>query len=227
MKMFNMMLAIAICASATVSQAQTPAAAPAAPTDVYNVMFVKAAPGQAAALAKQLQQPDPKNPMASHYLLLRHQEGADWDYCLIQHVGPKGTVDITPPPTGAEPATRAWHDDTFVSGPSWSEFQRLMGMTGDQSTNGVYVVGVHRAVPGHREQLVQALGQRAPNAKVANNRLTMTHLEGGSWQLLTLDRYNSWQDFGADRTNAAGGTGWLDVRQHSAYHTDTIADRVR
>lgn len=226
MRTFHFMLAVAICASATVSQAQTPA--PAAPTDVYNVMFVKAAPGQAGALAKQLQQQDPKDPMASHYLLLRHQEGADWDYCLISHAGPKGSVEITPPPPGAEPPTRAWHDDTFVSGPSWPEFQRLMGLTGDQSGNAVYVVGVHRAVPGHREQLVQALSRPAPSSKIALNSLTMTHLEGGSWQLLTIDRYNSWQDLGADRTaNAAGGEGWLDIRQHSAYHTDTIADRVR
>ena len=53
------------------------------------MLFAKAAPGQAAALAKQLQEPDPKDPMAAHFILLRHQEGADWDYCLIQHVGAK------------------------------------------------------------------------------------------------------------------------------------------
>jgi hypothetical protein len=40
-------------------------------------MFVKAQPGQAAALAKELQQQDPKDPIASHFVLLRHQEGDD------------------------------------------------------------------------------------------------------------------------------------------------------
>ncbi|MDQ3347681.1 MAG: hypothetical protein M3545_06915 [Acidobacteriota bacterium] len=231
MKSLHVLLAAALCASVTAAEAQTPPAVPppgGAATDVYNVMFVKAAPGQAAALEKQLQQQDPKDPMASHFLLLRHQEGADWDYCLIHHVGPKGSVEITPQPQGPEPATRAWHDDTFVSGPAWPEFQRLMGLTGDQSGNAVYVVGVHRAVPGHREQLVQALSQPAPSSKVTVNSLLMTHLEGGPWQFLTVDRYNSWQDFGLDRTaNPAGGQGWLDSREHSAYHTDTIADRVR
>ncbi len=228
MQPFHFLLALAMCASATLSQAQTPPAAQAPLTDVYNVMFVKAAPGQAAALAKQLQEQDPKNPMASHYLLLRHQEGADWDYCLIYHAGSKGSVEITPPPPGAEPPTRAWHDDTYVAGPSWPEFQRLMGLTGDTSSNSVYIVGVHRAAPGHRDQLLQALTRPAANSKVTVNSVTMRHLEGGPWQLLTIERYNSWQELGADRTaNPAGGEGWLDIRQHSAYHTDTIADRVR
>ena len=54
------------------------------------------------------------------------------------------------------------------------------------------------------------------------------HLEGGSWQFLTLTKYDSWQDLATDRSAAAGGgAGWLENRQHSASHSDTIADRVR
>jgi hypothetical protein len=224
----SILVVLALSASATVARAQTPAPSQGTPTDVYHVMFVKATPGQAAALAKELQQQDPKDPMAAHFILLRHQEGADWDYCMIQHLGTKASVEITPPPPNTGTPTRAWHDDTFVAGPAWSEFQRLMGLTGDQSGNPVYVVGVQRSVPGHREQLLQALNRPAANSKVAVTNVTLTHLEGGPWQFLTISRYNSWQDFGADRTaNAAGAEGWLEIRQHSAYHTDTIADRVR
>jgi hypothetical protein len=223
-----MLVVLAVSASATVIRAQAPTAPQAAPTDVYHVMFTKAAPGQAAALAKELQQQDPKDPMAAHFILLRHQEGADWDYCLIQHVGTKASVEITPPPPNTGTPTRAWHDDTFVAGPSWSEFQRVMGLTGNQSATSVYVVGVHRAVPGHREQLLQALNRPTPGAKTAVTGLTLQHMEGAQWQFLTINRFNSWQEFGADQTaNAAGAEGWLDIRQHSAYHTDTIADRVR
>jgi hypothetical protein len=220
------LVAAVICACATVSQAQTPAPAqPTTATDLYHVMFVKAAPGQATALAKELQQQDAKDPMAAHVLLLRHQEGADWDFCVIQHVGTKAAIEITPAPT--ETATRAWHDDTFVSGPSWGEFQRAMGLSGDQSGQPVYVVSVQRAVPGHREQLSKLLSQRPSTAKVTVSSLVMTHVEGGPWQFLTLDRYNSWQDLGVDRSANAGGQGWADTRQHSAYHADTIADRVK
>ena len=98
---------------------------------------------------------------------------------------------------------------------------------GEQAGQPVFVVSVQRAVPGHRDQLLQLLNQRPPNAKVTVNSLVMTHVEGGPWQFLTLDRYNSWQDLGTDRATNTGGQGWLDTRQHSAYHTDTIADRVR
>jgi hypothetical protein len=225
MKTFRVLIAAAMCACATTSFAQTPAPAQAAkPTDIYHVLFAKAAPGQAAALAKELQEPDPKDPMTSHFILLRHQEGADWDYCLIQHLGAKASVEI---PAASKPsASLAWHDDSFVSGPSWPEFQKVMGL-GEQSGQPVYVVSVQRAVPGHRDQLLQLLTERPANAKVTVSSLVMTHVEGGPWQYLTLDRYNSWQDLGADRAASTGGQGWLDTRQHSAYHTDTIADRVR
>ena len=136
---------LTILASAAAVGAQTPAAAAA--TDVYHVMFVKAAPGQAAALAKDLQQPDPKNPMASHFILLRHQEGADWDYCLIQHVGTKASVDIPAAPPAAGAAPTAWHEDTFVAGPSWPEFQRATGLAGNQTGSPVFVVSVQGRSP--------------------------------------------------------------------------------
>ena len=217
---------LTILASAAAVGAQTPAAAAA--TDVYHVMFVKAAPGQAAALAKDLQQPDPKNPMASHFILLRHQEGADWDYCLIQHVGAKASVEIPAAPPAAGAAPTAWHEDTFVAGPSWPEFQRATGLAGNQTGSPVFVVSVQRAVPGHRQQLLDALNQPGSNPKTAPPSVTLTHLEGGPWQFLSVTRYASWQEFGADQTaNGAGSQGWLDIRQHSAFHTDTIADRVR
>lgn len=210
--------------------AQTPsAAAPAAPaspaTDIYRVMFVKAAPGQAAALATQLQQPDPKDPMSAHFLLLRHQEGADWDYCFIQHAGPKATVEITPQPAGGPAPTMAWHEDTFVSGPSWAEFQRAMGMTAGGTP--IYIVGVHRAVPGHRADLLRELGRRAPGAQGASNDLLFTHVDGASWQYLTISRFGSWQELATEEAAAGSGDRWTELRKHSAFHGDTIADRVK
>ena len=214
-----------IVALSLAASAQGPAAPPA-PTDIYLVQFAKALPGQAATLEQNLKEPDPKNPMASHFLLLRHQEGADWDYCLIQHLGPKTTVEITAPPASAPGAAPvgAWHEDTYVAGPSWAEFQKAMDLAG--SGTSVYVVGVHRQAPGHRTQLQELLTRSDPAAKLAGRSL-LVHLQGGAWTFLSLDRYNSWQDLGADRTNSATGKGWLEARQHSAFHTDTIADRVR
>jgi hypothetical protein len=195
-------------------------------TDVYHVMFAKATPGQAAKLAEDLKEQDSDDAMASHFLLLRHVEGDDWDYCLIQHLGTEATVEVGPaPPTSGTPVL-AWHDDTFVQGPSWEAFSRAMGLP-DAPAGSVYLVGVHRAVPGHRDQLFAALDPTGPESKVKGH-LTLAHIEGAQWQLLSVDRYDSWADFGAERNANSGlGEGWLEVREHSAFHRDTLTERVR
>jgi hypothetical protein len=200
-------------------------------TDVYGVLFMKAAPGQAEALGKTLMVPPPNAPMADHFVLLRHQEGDDWDYCLIRHLGPKTAVEAAPAPANPARDLSAWHDDTFVRGPSWADFSRAMGIAASGGGTPVYIVSVQRAVPGHRDQLEKVLSQSpAASSKVQTGDLVMEHIEGGAWQYLTITRYNSWQDLATDRMQAAGAAsapgGWADVRQHTAFHRDTIADRV-
>lgn len=198
--------------------------------DVYHVHFTKAAPGQADALGKALMEPDPTSSMPTHFLVLRHQEGDDWDYCVIQHIGKQATVTptITPPNPGT--SLRSWHTDTFINGPSWADFTREMGIgSGSESAKAIYVVGAHRAVAGHREQLEKVLSAPpAPDSKIQTGNVLMQHLEGADFNFLTLTRYNSWQDLGADRAaaSAGAGSGWNEIRQHSAMHHDTIADRI-
>jgi hypothetical protein len=208
----------------TILAGASTASAQAANTDIYHVGFIKAAPGQALAAAEQLLKQDPKAPMQGHFVVLRHQEGDDWDFCVIEHVGTKATVEITPPaPPSSAPPVNAWHSDTFVVGPSWAEFQRVMGTT----TGGVYIVSTQLAVPGHRDQLVATLNQVNSAAKVKSAQILFTHLEGAAWQYLSVTRYASWADLAADRATAASSKEWADVRMHSASHHDTIADRVK
>ena len=205
---------------------------PSAASDVYHVHFTKAAPGQAVALGKALMVPDKSSPMPEHFVVLRHQEGDDWDYVVIQHMGPKAEVSAaTPAPSDAIRNLRAWHDDTFVSGPSWAEFTKQMGIGGPTGAAAqVYVFGVHRTVAGHREQLEKALNAPGPSSKIQTGTVFLQHLEGGDWTFATITRYDSWQDFGSDRAAALaaapGAGGWGDIRDHSAFHRDTIADRV-
>jgi hypothetical protein len=216
--------ALALCSAVAVGQAQ--AQAPAA-ADVYHVLFAKAAPGQAAALAKELQEQDPKDPMASHYLLLRHQSGDDWDYCLIQHLGAKASVDVTNANPNAPP-TMAWHTDSYAAGPSWGEVTRALipAASDAKAATSVYIVAVHRAVAGHRSQLESVVRQVNADAKVPISSLVFTHLEGGPWQFLAVDRYDSWMDLAKDRTATADDPGWAQLRDHVAFHHDTIADRI-
>ena len=207
--------------------------APATGTDVYHVHFAKAAPGQAEALGKVLMEPDKTSPMPTHFVVLRHQEGDDWDYVVIQHLGPKAEVTATAPAqTDAQRALNAWHNDTFVSGPSWADFTREMGIGGSaNAASQVYIVGVHRPVPGHREQLLKSLSAPGAASKIQTGNVLLAHIEGSEWTFATITRYNSWQDVAGDRVaTASAGTatagGWADIRQHSGFHRDTIADRI-
>jgi hypothetical protein len=210
------------------ASAQTPpAAAAAGASDIDHVHFAKAAPGQAAALGKALSTPDPRSSMPDHFVVLRHQEGDDWDYVVIEHLGAKATVDSAPGPADPARDLRAWHTDTFVSGPSWAEFSKAMG---SNAPGMVYIVGTQRALPGHREELQKSLSA-APTSKIETGNLLLQHVEGGDWNFLTITRYNSWQDLGTDRAAAAadpsGAGGWAEIRNHSAFHRDTIADRIK
>ena len=204
------------------------AQAQSANTDVYHVHFVKAALGQARALENDLKKQDPKAPMPGHYLVLRHQDGDDWDYAAIEHLGKKYTIDpaeFTPPPAGT-PALSAWHTDTFVSGPSWDVFAKEMGLGGAGKTDSVYVIATWRPAPGHRQDLAKALTAQDTNSKVPTGHVILVHMEGGPWVFLALDRFNSWQDYATDEAVTQDSQGWYDVRNYGVWHHDTLATRV-
>ncbi len=201
----------------------------AAYSDVYHVHFAKAALGQTRALENDLKQQDPKAPMPGHYLLLRHQDGDDWDYLAIEHLGKKFTInpaDYTPSPSTA--AIGAWHTDTFVVGPAWDVFAKEMGLGTDaaKSANSLYVVSTWRAAPGHRQDLAKILTTTDPNAKVPTGNIVVAHIEGGPWNFLTLQRYNSWQDYASDGAATQDSEEWYTIREHGIWHHDTLTTRV-
>jgi hypothetical protein len=248
MKSLVCILAIALVnvapvrAQGTAKPAASPSPAPSTTSattrpDVYHVHFTKAALGKAAQLADWLKAPDPKATMPGHDLVLRHQEGDSWDYVVISHEGNKATVEAAgnlAPPDKRD--LSECHNDTFVNGPAWSDFARAMGIddaSKSKSSGSVYVVSVFRAAPGHRDQLEKMLGE-APRAqsgdKTAGN-VMMQHLEGSPWQFLTITRHNSWQDFATSDSNAVTQMSknqgpWFELREHIAFHTDTLTDRI-
>jgi hypothetical protein len=218
--------------------AQNPPAQPAARTDVYHVHFAKSALGKAAQLGDALKTQLPNAPMPGHYLVLRHEQGDEWDYVAIEHLGTKVTVEAAGSPT--PPAVRdlyAWHGDTFVSGPSWAEFSRAMGIGPDatgRTAGSVYVVATMRPAPGQREQLEKLLST-PPTAGAATppDSVLLQHLEGAPWIFMTITRYNSWQDFATDQSNSVAQTnktpgqgGWYQLRDYAPVHHDTITSRV-
>ncbi|MEO8597609.1 MAG: hypothetical protein ABI759_30095 [Candidatus Solibacter sp.] len=200
-------------------------------SDVYHLHFAKAVPGKAADLAKELKTQDPKAPMKGHLMVLQHQDGADWDYAVLEHLGTKATVEVAPS-APAPPPVSQWHTDTFVSGPPWAAFAKAMGLDQAGSTKGsVYVLSVYRAVAGHRSELDKVLSEPpAAGDKIAGT-VVLQHLEGGPWQFASVTRYASWADFAASESNSVaqsskGSGGWFQIREHSAYHDDTLAFRI-
>ena len=228
---FLTFLVLAIWAAVTDLPAQK-APEPAQGGEIYHVNISKAAPGKAAQLADSLKKQDPSAPMPGHFLVLRHLDGDSWDYVTIEHLGPKATVDANlAPPAPAVRDLRAWHTDTFVIGPPWKDFAAAMGIGVSNTSGSIYVVGLHRSLVGHRDQLEALLRQRPEPGNHRAGAVVMTHLEGANWNFLTLERYNSWQDVAANESNdrvqlLKGQGGWFEMREHSDYHTDTFTDRI-
>jgi hypothetical protein len=213
----------------------TPTKSSAAPkrTDLYHVFFVKAAPGKVKALVDFMKEPDPKEPNRKG-IILRHQDGDEWDYVAIEHMGTKATVESAG--TAMTPAQRSLmesHNDTFVSGPSWAEFAKAMGIDSDatKTSGAVYVVSDYRAVTGHRDELEKTLSAPPTAGDTSSGTVLLQHVEGASWNFVTVIRYDSWEKFAANETNSVAQTnkgegGWFDLRDHVACHHDTLTDRV-
>jgi hypothetical protein len=217
-------LLLSALGAAVSAQAQT---TPAVRSDVYHVQFTKAVPGSAAALAKALEAQDPKAPMPGHYIVLRHQQGDDWDFCVIEHLGTRFTVDTAPSAPSSVRSLTAWHADTFVSGPPWAAFAKAMAVDGGGKPGAVYSVAVWRALAGQREKLDAELSRLDSGSKVPVGSVVLQHLEGGPWTFLAIERYNSWQDFATVQSDPGSrADGWSVVRQYASYHHDTLADRL-
>jgi hypothetical protein len=235
-----------IAAHGTVMFAQQAAPAASSPaagnrTDLYHVHFVKAAPGKGTEMLNSLRTPPANEPMPTHALILRHLEGDDWDFAVIQHLGPKASVELASPAPAAERELRAWHNDTYAAGPSWAEFSKAMGIGGPQSGaapagSDVYIIGAYQGAAGHRAQLEDTLKRVTASGLRPTDSVLLQHREGSPWDYIQITRYNGWKDLAAQqedpetqaRQRKAGLTqdAGLELRNHMASHHDTIANRV-
>jgi len=226
-------LGMALCLSVWIAAAQSNAPS-AKRTDVYHIHFAKAALGKVGPLGDYLKTPDPKAPMPGHVLVLRHQAGDAWDYVEVEHEGTKATIDSSGRAAAPDVRDRyEWHNDTFVVGPPWAEFTAAMGI-GSQAAStvgSVYVVSVYRAAPGHRDGLLKELMAPPEKGDTSVGNVILAHLEGADWNFFGIARYKSYQDYGVNETNSIaqtkkGAGGWVTLRDHVAYHVDTLADRI-
>lgn len=243
-----LVLASFLCVPFALLEAQSPSPSPAGSpkasaatasdgfTEIYHVHFAKAAAGKAAQMAENFKKPDPQAPMPGHALVLRHQAGAPWDFAAIEHLGTKATVDANRPPVPPEERNLGdWHDDTYASGPAWTDFAQEMGLDAEGKTKtaaSVYVVTTYRAMTGQREALQKFLSQppNRPSDTSAGNVL-LQHIEGSEWNFVTIARYNSWDDYAKNESNSVAATaknegGWYKMRELIATHSDTVTVRL-
>lgn len=228
------------------AQSPSPAASPgaataaatgsaAARTDMYHVHFAKAALGKSAELADVLKKQSPDAPMPGHFIVLRHQDGDSWDYCVVEHLGTKATVEASrPAPPASQMALGDWHTDTFVNGPSWATFAKELGIDdAAKSTASAYVVSTYRPEPGQREALEKFLTEPPDRTTdTSSGNILLQHLEGAAWTFVAISRYNSWNDFAKNEVNSIAqmskkkDSGWFKLRGLVSYHTDTLCDRM-
>jgi len=223
------MLPLALHAQQSPSSANT-ATAPKR-TDIYHVFIVKSALGKAKELQDWLKQPDPEHPNAKG-IVLRHQDGDSWDYIAIEHMGPKATIDLKATPmTPQQRLLIEWHGDTFVAGPSWSDFSKALGLDdASKSAGAVYTVSDYRAAPGHRDELEKMLSGATPG-DTASGAVLLAHIEGAPWNFLGIVRYDSWEKYAEGEKNSIAQSnknqgGWFELRDHCALHHDTLTDRI-
>ena len=121
-----------------------------ASTDIYQVHVVKAAPGKTAELLNSLRTPPADTAMPTHALILRHLEGDDWDFAVIQHARDEGHRRALRARPGGAAGARAWHSRHATSRvPPWAEFSKAMGIGRPQAGaapagSDVYIVGVYQ-----------------------------------------------------------------------------------
>jgi hypothetical protein len=229
------LLALTALASSGWSQSASPTSSSApSRTDLYHVHFAKAATGKAAELGEEEKKQAPNAPMPGHFIVLRHMEGDAWDYCVIEHLGTKATVDAARP---AMPASRTglgdWHTDTFVTGPSWAEFSKQLGIDdAGKTSSSAFIVSMYRPDPGQRDALDKFLTE-APDRAVdtSSGNVVLQHAEGAAWTFVAVARYNSWNDFAKNEVNSVGqmskkDAGWYKLRNLVSFHTDTLCDRI-
>jgi hypothetical protein len=234
----------------SIAHGQSPASSPAtssgdksavagatntARTDIYHVHVTHAALGKAAELADSFKTPGPNAPAPGHMVIFRHQYGDSWDYTVISHYGAKFTIEAARQqiPNAMRDLSDS-HTDTICNGPSWAEFSRALGLGDDskKTSGAVYVVSYYRAAPGERDATEKNLATPPdPATDKAAGTVLMQHLEGANWNYLGIVRYNSWQDMATSQANSVPQTSkkdspWSQLRDHIAYHTDTLCDRI-
>jgi hypothetical protein len=200
-----------LCAALPVmATAQGASSLPPRP-ELYKFVTIQAAPGKLPELLAAYRERAPV--MAANGdelpLVVRHSQGDRWDLLVIYPIG-SFTAFYSPERVAKRDAAGkasgvtnaafqerlyqliAWHEDVFVWGPPLAELRAyVQGMT-------VAHLEMMQAMAGQHEALTR---ERYMESDFNVNRgrprmLVFTHQEGAAWDVITLDAWKDWRQYG-------------------------------
>jgi hypothetical protein len=204
----RVLAAIALLGTVTL-QAQP--AAPGGPRMLYRFSMIQAAPGKLAELVSLHRQRVPVIVAGGDEqpVLIRHSQGDRWDLLVIYPTGPLGEYyrrdrvarrDAAAGAAGLGSAAfarqavelTAWHEDVYVEGPSVADLRAYLKGTS------LAHLEMMQALAGKRDELVNER-QMENTYNTLRGRpaaLIFTHNQGAAWDVITLDAWRDWRQYG-------------------------------
>lgn len=186
--------------------------------ELYKFVTIQAAPGKLPDLLAAYRQRAPVMASSGDEMpvVVRHSQGDRWDLLVIYPVGSftefYGRERVTKR-EGAGAASGvsnaafqtklyeliAWHEDVFVWGPPLAELRAYV-----QGTT-VAHLEMMQAMAGKQDELTK---QRYMESAFNVNRgrpqmLVFTHEQGAAWDVITLDAWKDWRQYGEAQMVAA------------------------
>ncbi|MFA5910214.1 MAG: hypothetical protein WC815_15645 [Vicinamibacterales bacterium] len=192
--------------------AQVHAQAPAAPrTELYRFVMIQAAPGKLPDLLAMYRQRIPVVTAGGDEapILIRHSQGDRWDLLVIfpsgsftdyysrERVARRETAAKDSGLDGAAYLKQmydliAWHEDVFVQGPPIAELRAYLK---DMSLAHLEML---QALAGKRDELVKEREMENTFNTLRGRPATLifTHEQGAAWDVITLDAWRDWRQYG-------------------------------
>jgi len=190
-------------------QAQQPPVA--APAELYRMVMIQAAPGRLPELIDLYRQRVPVIVAGGDEapVFVRHSQGDRWDLLVMfpsgsftdyysrERIARREAAARTSGLDGAAYLTRmyeliAWHEDVFVQGPPLAELRAyLQGKT-------LAHFEMMQALPGKRDELIAERRMESVfnTLRGRPGMLTFTHEQGAAWDVITLDAWRDWRQYG-------------------------------
>ncbi len=179
--------------------------------ELYKFVMIQAAPGKLPDLLAAYRDRAPVMAVNGDEapIVVRHSQGDRWDLLVIYPIGSFTTFysaermvrrDAAGSASGVTNAAFqerlyqfiAWHEDVFVWGPALAELRSyVQGKTVAHLEMMQAMAGQHDALTRQRHM------ESAFNVNRGRPRmLVFTHQEGAAWDVITLDAWNDWRQYG-------------------------------